>query len=149
MTKETFPLLKQVKSINFIGNIEGHDFFNGGVDVAVCDGFVGNVVLKTTESIAKAISFWLKRELMATFVRKILALMLKPAFSSLKRQMDPDIYGGAPLLGVPGAVIITHGNSSHKTIYYAIKAAIAAAKADVTGTIACAISEHIEDMKQK
>ena len=149
MTKETFPLLKQVKDINFIGNIEGHDFFNGGVDVAVCDGFVGNVVLKTTESIAKAISFWLKRELTTSWFRKICALMLKPAFSSLKRQMDPDIYGGAPLLGVPGAVIITHGNSSHKTIFYAIKAAVSAAKADVSGTIARAISENAEDGKQK
>lgn len=149
MTKETFPLLKQVKDINFIGNIEGHDFFNGGVDVAVCDGFVGNVVLKTTESIAKAIGFWLKRELMATLFRKCAALMLKGAFKSLKNQMDPDIYGGAPLLGVPGAVIITHGNSSHKTIFYAVKAAVAAAKADVSGIIARAIGEYAEDQKQK
>ena len=149
MTKETFPLLKQVKDINFIGNIEGHDFFNGGVDVAVCNGFVGNVVLKTTESIAKAIGFWLKRELMATLFRKCAALMLKGAFKSLKNQMDPDIYGGAPLLGVPGAVIITHGNSSHKTIFYAVKAAVAAAKADVSGIIARAIGEYAEDQKQK
>jgi glycerol-3-phosphate acyltransferase PlsX len=61
MTKQTFPLLKEVRDINFVGNIEGHDLFKGQMDVAVCDGFVGNVLLKTTESIAKAMSYWLKR----------------------------------------------------------------------------------------
>lgn len=144
MTKETFPLLKQVKDINFVGNIEGKDLYKGQMDVAVCDGFVGNVLLKTTESIAKAISYWLKRECFRGPFRVLGALLLKGAFRSLKTQLDPEIYGGAPLLGVPGTVIITHGSSSHKAIYYAVKAGVAAATNDVSGLIAKAVAEHAE-----
>ena len=149
MTKATFPLLKSVKDINFVGNIEGKDLYKGHIDVAVCDGFVGNVVLKTTESIAKAIVYWLKKECFKGPLRFLGALLLRGAFHSLKRQLDPEIYGGAPLLGVPGAVIITHGSSSHKAIYYAVKAGVAAATNDVTGLIAKSIAEHAEDQKQK
>ena len=149
MTKATFPLLKQVKDINFVGNIEGKDLYKGHIDVAVCDGFVGNVVLKTTESIAKAIGYWLKKECFKGPQRILGALLLKGAFHSLKKQMDPEIYGGAPLLGVPGAVIIGHGSSTHKAIYYAVKAGVAAATNDVTGLIAKAIADYAEDQKQQ
>ena len=149
MTKETFPRIKSVKDVNFIGNIEGHDLFKGQIDVAVCDGFVGNVVLKTTESIARAIGYWLKRECFKGPLRIFGALLLKGAFRALKSQMDPEVYGGAPLLGVPGAVIITHGSSSHKAIYYAVKAGVAAATNDATGLIARSIAEHAEDQRQK
>ena len=149
MTKQTFPLLKKVKDINFVGNIEGHDLFKGQMDVAVCDGFVGNVLLKTTESIAKAMSYWLKRECFRGPWRVLGALLLKGAFRALKSQMDPEVYGGAPLLGVPGNVIITHGSSTHKAIYYAVKAGVAAATNDVSGLIAKSIAEHAEDRKQK
>ena len=135
MTKQTFPLLKEVKDLNFVGNIEGKDLYKGQIDVAVCDGFVGNVVLKTTESIAKAIGYWLKRECFRGPWRVLGALLLKGAFRALKKQLDPEIYGGAPLLGVPGAVIIGHGSSSHKAIYYAVKAGVAAATNDVSGLI--------------
>lgn len=145
---ETNPLLQKIKGINFIGNVEGHDICGGQLDVAVADGFVGNVVLKTVESVAKAIGGWLKAELKKSLFRKICALMLKPAFNSLKKQMDPEVYGGAPLLGVPGAVIITHGNSTHKGIFYAIKTAVAAARNDVTGLIGKAIAAHAEDRMQ-
>ena len=149
MTKATFPLLKEVKDINFIGNIEGKDLFKGNIDVAVCDGFVGNVVLKTTESIAKAIGYWLKKECFKGPLRIFGALLLKGAFRALKKQLDPEIYGGAPLLGVPGAVIIGHGSSSHKAIYYAVKAGVAAATNDVTSLIARAVAEHAEEQRQK
>ena len=149
MTKETFPLLKAVKDINFVGNIEGHDLFKGQMDVAVCDGFVGNVLLKTAESIAKAMSYWLQRECFRGPMRIFGALLLKGAFRALKSQLDPEVYGGAPLLGVPGAVIITHGSSTHKAIYYAVKAGVAAATNDVSGLIAKSIAEHAEDQKQK
>ena len=149
MTKQTFPLLKQVKDINFVGNIEGKDLYKGHIDVAVCDGFVGNVVLKTTESIAKAMGYWLKKECFKGPLRIFGALLLKGAFRSLKTQLDPEIYGGAPLLGVPGAVIIGHGSSSHKAIYYAVKAGVAAATNDVSGLIAKSIAEHAEDLKQQ
>ncbi len=149
MTKQTFPLLKEVKGLNFVGNIEGKDLYKGHIDVAVCDGFVGNVVLKTTESIAKAIGYWLKKECFKGPFRFLGAILLRGAFHSLKEQLDPEIYGGAPLLGVPGAVLIGHGSSSHKAIYYAVKAGVAAATNDVSGLIAKAIAEHAEDQKQK
>ncbi len=142
MTKETFRLLKEVRGIDFRGNVEGHDIFQGQTDVVVCDGFVGNVVLKTSESLAHAVSYFLKRECFRGIFRVLGAVLLKGAFKSLKAQLDPDIYGGAPLLGVPGAVIITHGSSSHKAIYYAVKAGVNAARNDVSGLISSRIEEY-------
>ena len=142
MTKETFRLLKEVKDIDFRGNVEGHDIFQGQTDVVVCDGFVGNVVLKTSESLAHAVSYFLKRECFRGIFRVLGAILLKGAFKSLKTQLDPDIYGGAPLLGVPGAVIITHGSSTHKAIYYAVKAGVNAARNDVSGLISSRIEEY-------
>ena len=142
MTKETFRLLKEVQGIDFRGNVEGHDIFQGQTDVVVCDGFVGNVVLKTSESLAHAVSYFLKRECFRGIFRVLGAILLKGAFKSLKTQLDPDIYGGAPLLGVPGAVIITHGSSTHKAIYYAVKAGVNAARNDVSGLISSRIEEY-------
>ena len=147
MTKETFRLLKEVKDIDFRGNVEGHDVFQGQTDVVVCDGFVGNVVLKTSESLAHAVSYFLKRECFRGIFRVLGALLLKGAFKSLKTQLDPDIYGGAPLLGVPGAVIITHGSSTHKAIYYAVKAGVNAARNDVSGLISSRIEEYESSRK--
>ena len=147
MTKETFRLLKEVKDIDFRGNVEGHDVFQGQTDVVVCDGFVGNVVLKTSESLAHAVSYFLKRECFRGIFRVLGALLLKGAFKSLKNQLDPDIYGGAPLLGVPGAVIITHGSSTHKAIYYAVKAGVNAARNDVSGLISSLIEEYESSRK--
>ncbi len=148
LVKETYPQIKGLKGVNFVGNIEGHDICSGEVDVAVADGFVGNVVLKTVESVAQAVGGWLKAELKKTFFRKMCALLLKGAFNALKRQMDPEVYGGAPLLGVSGAVIITHGNSTHKAIFYAVKAGVAAATNDVSGLIEKAIAERAAGVTQ-
>ena len=142
MTKETFPLLKEVAGIDFRGNVEGHDLFKGQTDVVVCDGFVGNVVLKTAESLAHAIGYFLKKECFKGIFRVVGALLLKGAFKAMKQQLDPDIYGGAPLLGVPGAVIITHGSSTHKAIYHAVRVGANAARNDVTGIISREISEY-------
>ena len=142
LTKEAFGLLKKVDTIEFRGNVEGHDLFQGRTDVVVCDGFVGNVVLKTTESVAHAMSYWMKREFRGNFIRMLGSILLLGAFKSLKSQMDPEIYGGAPLLGVPGAVIITHGSSSHKAIYHAIRVGVLAAKNDMTGEISRRIAEY-------
>lgn len=141
LVHDTYPEMKKIAGIDFVGNIEGHDICGGQIDVAVCDGFVGNVILKTVESVAHAIGGWIKRELKKTLFRKICALMLKGAFNALKKQMDPEVYGGAPLLGVPGAVIITHGNSTHKAIFHAVKSGVAAARNDVAGLVAKAIAE--------
>lgn len=143
LTKRAFPLIKKT-GVQFRGNVEGHDLYQGETDVVVCDGFVGNVVLKTTESIAHAIGNWLKREFFKTPIRILGALLLKGALKSLKSKMDPEIYGGAPLLGVAGAVIITHGASSHRAIYHAIIAGAAAAASNVSGKI----EEGIAAMEQ-
>ncbi len=137
-----YPELRKLKGVNFWGNMEGHDVATGEVDVAVCDGFVGNVVLKTVESVAKAISSWLKAEIMKTPFRKMCAFLLKPAFKSLKRQMDPEIYGGAPLLGVNGTVFITHGASTHKGIYHAVRVTAEAVKNGMTDKISEAIAAY-------
>ena len=142
LVHNTFPLLKNLKSINFKGNMEGHDVATGEIDVAVCDGFVGNVVLKTVESVAKAVGSWLKAELMKTVFRKFCAFLLKPAFKSLKRQMDPEVYGGAPLLGVNGTVFITHGSSTHKGIFHAVRVTAEAVRNGMTNEIAAAISAY-------
>jgi len=121
-TKEAFKLLSS-SSLNFRGNVEGHDLFEGETDVAVCDGFVGNIVLKTSESVAHAIGHWLKSELTSNPVRMLGAGLLAGAMRSMKARMDPEVYGGAPLLGVNGVCIITHGATSAKGIRNAIRVA--------------------------
>lgn len=121
VTKETHELLKKNPFVNFVGNVEGHDLFRGEMDVCVADGFVGNVVLKTIESEARAISGMIKREFTRTPLRMLGSLLVYGGMRHLKKVMDPEIYGGAPLLGVNGTVIITHGAASHKAIYHAIR----------------------------
>ena len=137
LTKHAFPLLRDyTPGINFRGNVEGHDVFEGTTDVIVCDGFVGNVILKTSESAAHAMGGWLKRVILSKWIFKLAAMVLYPALKALKRQMDPEVYGGAPLLGVPGAVIITHGSSTYKAIAYACAAGSRAAEHNVSKAIA-------------
>ncbi len=122
MTKEAFKLL-DASPLNFRGNVEGHDLFLGETDVVVCDGFVGNVVLKTAESAATAITHWMKHEFTRNPVRILGAILLRGALKAMKRRMDPEMYGGAPLLGVNGVCIITHGAATHHAIYHAIRVA--------------------------
>jgi phosphate acyltransferase len=122
ITKEAFRLLSDAP-VNFRGNVEGHDLFRGEIDVVVCDGFVGNVVLKTSESVAHAIGSWLKKEFKANFVRILGAILLRGALKTIKRKMDPEMFGGAPLLGVNGVCIITHGSSSRTAIFHAVRVA--------------------------
>jgi len=121
-TKETFALL-QKSHLNFRGNVEGHDIFAGETDVAVCDGFVGNVVLKTIESTAHAFAHWMKEEFKKNLLRILGCLFLSGALKALKERLDPEMHGGAPLLGVNGVCIITHGGSSRRAIYHAIRVA--------------------------
>ena len=122
MTREAFALISR-SPLNFRGNVEGHDLFEGETDVVVCDGFLGNVVLKTSESVAVAIGHWLKQELTRNPVRLLGTLLLRGALKAMKQRMDPEFYGGAPLLGVKGTCIITHGASSSKAIFNAIRVA--------------------------
>jgi len=115
LTKETFKLLEN-SSVNFIGNIEPKELFAGDVDVAVTDGFTGNVFVKGSEAIAKFIIDALKDSLMASFRSKLGALLAKPAFNSIKSLIDPSGIGAAPLLGLDGLVLVGHGRSDSRAI---------------------------------
>ena len=118
--KETHRLLEESK-LNFIGNIEGRDVFTGRCDVILCDGFVGNIVLKVAEGIGSAIMKLLKSQMKNRPLAKLGALLSKPAFIKLWKDLDYSEYGGAPLLGIDGHVIICHGSSNAKAIKNAIK----------------------------
>ncbi|OCL26051.1 phosphate acyltransferase [Orenia metallireducens] len=135
LTIETHKLLKEMDNINFVGNVEGRDIFTGKYDVILCEGFVGNVVLKTTEGLASALFKIIKREITATFLGKIGALLLKSAFKRVAKKMDYTEYGGAPLLGIDGITIISHGSSNAKAIKNAIKNAEKGIKADLINLI--------------
>ena len=121
LTKEAFPLLRQLENINFVGNVEGRDVFSGLVDVIVTDGFTGNVMLKLSEGLTEAMLAMLKRELTATAVTKAGAVLAKPAFNRIKKRLDYSEYGGAPLLGVSRIVVIGHGRSNARAIRNAIR----------------------------
>ncbi|MCK8816932.1 phosphate acyltransferase PlsX [Natroniella sulfidigena] len=116
-------MLKETEDINFAGNIEGRDIFTGEYDVVLADGFVGNIVLKTSEGLVKALFKIIKQEIEASWLTKLGGLLLKPAFNRVKKKMDYTEYGGAPLLGIDGIVIISHGSSNAKAIKNAIKIA--------------------------
>ena len=122
LTKGAFKILSQLP-INFIGNVEGHDTFMGGCDVVVCDGFVGNVLLKSCESLARATFHWMNLALRKNALRLTGALLAKDAFREIKAISDSDEYGGAPLLGINGICIIGHGASTPKAIRNAIRVA--------------------------
>ena len=122
-TKDVFKLLKG-SSLNFRGNIEGHDLFEHPVEVVLCDGFTGNVVLKTAEATASAVFRWLKRELQRTPFRMLGAWIARNAFRAIRRKTNYENYGGSPLLGVDGICIIAHGSSSPLAIKNAVRVAV-------------------------
>jgi glycerol-3-phosphate acyltransferase PlsX len=122
LTRESFQRLKQLP-LNFIGNVEGRDVYNGRVDVIVADGFVGNVALKISEGIANLVRYVLKESLRATITAQVGYLLSRSAFSDFKKRLDHTEYGGAPLLGVKGVCIITHGSSNANAIKNAIRVA--------------------------
>ena len=144
LTKETFRVLKET-GLNFMGNAEGRDVFNGNADVIVCDGFIGNVVLKASESLGEMVSKMLRAEVTRTPVRKVGAVILKGAFDDIKKRMDYSEYGGAPLLGVNGGCIISHGRSNAK----AIKNAIRVARDFAMNRIDTKIREKIGDLHKR
>jgi glycerol-3-phosphate acyltransferase PlsX len=122
MTKEVFKMLKK-SSLNFVGNIEGRHLFEDPVEVVVCDGFVGNVILKTCESISVAIFQWLKHELSRTPMRKLGAFLARESFRTIKDKTNYEEYGGSPLLGVNGICIIAHGSSTPLAVKNALRVA--------------------------
>lgn len=142
LIRDTFKLLKNA-DLNFIGNIDGKDIFSGRVDVVVCDGFTGNVILKTSEGLADAIIKMLKREIAHLAVGRIAYLLMKPALRNFKKKTDYDEYGGAPLLGINGTCIISHGRSTAKAIRNAMRVASDLAEKEVHETVATAIEKHV------
>ncbi|RMH09218.1 MAG: phosphate acyltransferase PlsX [Aquificota bacterium] len=122
LVRETYPLLK-ASGLNFRGNAEGRDIYAGTFDVIVCDGFVGNVILKASESLGFAVLHMIKEEVNKSLLAKIGAFLMKPALSNFKKKADFAEYGGIPLLGAQKPVIITHGRANAKAIKNAIKVA--------------------------
>ncbi len=120
LTIEAYELLKQ-SSLNFIGNVEARSLTEGIVDVIVCDGFVGNVILKSTEGVAMSLTSMLKEQLTKNLIRKVATMLLKDGLKDFKSKLDYTEYGGAPLLGIKKAVIKAHGSSNSKAIKNAIK----------------------------
>jgi len=148
LTHESFPLIKALP-LNFIGNVEGRDIFNGNADVIVCDGFIGNVALKTSEGIARFIRTALRDSLTSSLVSKIGAFLSKGGFDSFRKSIDYTEYGGAPLLGVRGPCIIGHGSSNDVAIYNGIRVAYEFAKAGTTEAMVKAFEAAAAAEKQQ
>jgi len=134
LTRESFQLLKRL-SLNFIGNVEGRDLFSGHVDVIVADGFVGNVALKISEGVANLVRTVLKESLKTTITRQVGYMLSRSAFSDFKKRIDHTEYGGAPLLGVKGVCIITHGSSNANAIKNAVRVAAEFAERNINESI--------------
>lgn len=139
-TREAFKICRRLP-LNFIGNIEGKDLFSDRVDVVVCDGFVGNIVLKCCEGLAGGLFDWLREELSKNSKRKIGAFLARNAFRAIKRRVDPEAHGGAPLLGLNGNVIIAHGSSGPQAILHAIEQATMTIRTQLSQTIASEVSQ--------
>jgi phosphate acyltransferase len=139
LTRDTLPLLRSLKGINFKGNVEGRDLFNGRCDVAVCDGFVGNVALKSIEGTAQLLSASLRESLKSTVTSQVGALLSRRAFAEFKKRLDYSEYGGAVLLGVRGVCIVGHGSSNEKAVMNGVRVAAEFALAEVNSSIEAAL----------
>ena len=142
LVRDTYPLLA-ASGLNFIGNVEGKELFGGQADVVVTDGFTGNILLKSSEAVAKLITEMLRQALMSSTRTKIGGLLAKPAFNQLKKKMDPSEVGAAPLLGVDGLVFIGHGRSDAHAITSALKVAHQAVELNLLHALSQAIQEKL------
>ena len=143
LAQTTYPMLEQTKTISFYGNVEGRDITEGIVDVVVCDGFVGNIILKFGEGIALLIMQLVKDSIRnGGLLAKLGAMAVLPAFRHLRKRLDFTEYGGAPLLGIDGSFIICHGSSKAKTIRHAVRVAGELVEEDVVGHIRASIEEE-------
>jgi glycerol-3-phosphate acyltransferase PlsX len=142
LVKATYPLM-EASGLNFYGNVEGKEIFNGEVDVAVSDGFTGNVFIKGVEAVAKLLVENLKEELMTSMRTKIGALLSKPAFDALRKSLDPAEIGALPLLGLDGLVFVGHGRSNTKAMLSAIRMARQAVERNMMETLRKSIAESL------
>lgn len=141
--REAYELLEQAP-LNFIGNVEGGDIFSGACEVVVCDGFIGNAVLKASETLASTVTNWMKDAIYATWYTKLAGMLLKGQMAHVKKRLDYAAYGGAPLLGVNGVCLIGHGRSRAP----AVASALRTARESVASQINKKIREDIERMRQ-
>ena len=141
LTREAYQLLKALP-VQFVGNVEGRDIYNGQCDVIVCDGFVGNVALKTSEGLLKLVRDMLKDSLRSTVTAQVGALLSRKAFNAFKRRLDPSEYGGAPLIGVRGVCIIGHGSSDERAIMNGVRVAAEFVKAGVNDQVEAELAQR-------
>lgn len=146
LVKDTHPLLAQT-SLNFIGNVEAKELYQGNVDVVITDGFTGNVMLKTSEAVARLIIDVLKVELKSNPIITLGALLAKPAFGKIRKMMAPEEVGAAPLLGVDGLVFVGHGRSNARAIYSAIRIARQATQINLLDTMRHEIQASLESVQ--
>jgi len=142
LVRDTYPLLVG-SGLNFIGNVEGKELFGHEADVVVTDGFTGNVLLKSSEAVARLITDVLRQELMSSLQTKIGALLAKPAFGSIKKMMDPSEVGAAPLLGIDGLVFVGHGRSNAHALTNALRVAHQAVRANLLESLRQHIQEQL------
>jgi glycerol-3-phosphate acyltransferase PlsX len=145
LVKEAYPLIAST-GLNFTGNVEGKELFGGQVDVAVMDGFTGNILLKSSEAVAKLITDLLREELMSSTQTKIGGMLAKPAFARIKKMMDPGEVGAAPLLGIDGLVFIGHGRSDARALVNGIRVARQAVEANLLAALRQAIQDRLSTM---
>ena len=135
-------LLSDQNLLNYIGFVEGNDIFSGHADVIVCDGFVGNVALKTSEGLAKMIGELLKQALQKSLLTRVVGSLLRPTFKKLSEQINPHNLNGASLLGLEGIVIKSHGNANESSFCQAIKRAVREVETDVPQLISESVLKH-------
>ena len=148
LVKETFPLLKACKDINFVGSVEAREIPYGKVDVIVCEAFVGNVILKLYEGVGGALIKKVKQGMMSSLRSKIGALLVKPALKATLKDFDASEYGGAPLLGLKGLVVKTHGSSTSTEICNSIIQCVTFKEQKINEKIKAAIQETQEEIKE-
>lgn len=148
LVKEAFPLL-QSSGLNFIGNVEGKELFGGEVDVVVTDGFTGNILLKSSEAVARLLIDMLRDELTSSLRTKAGALLARPAFAGIRKMMDPAEVGAAPLLGINGLVFVGHGRSDSRAMFNAIRVARQAVESDLLSALRSAIQERLVQAQHK
>lgn len=146
LVKDAYPLLANTR-LNFIGNVEGKELFGGDVDVVVTDGFTGNVLLKSVEAASKLLVDFLRSELSSTPVTKLGAVLAMPALKRLRRKMDPEEVGAAPLLGIDGLVFVGHGRSNAQALVSAIRVAREAVERNLLEDMRQNIQAHLDQLE--
>ena len=141
LTREAYKLIRNLP-LNFVGNVEGRDLYNGKLDVIVCDGFVGNVALKISEGMVEVVRSLLKETLNSTISSQVGALLSRKAFADFKKRLDYSEYGGAPLLGIKGVCIVSHGSSNANAIKNAVRVAAEFANSGINQRIEQELHEH-------